>query len=220
MSVETYTSLITSEHSDKPNFMATLIASIGPISLVQDVLSTISNNFDVDNAEGAQLDIVGLWVGVSRFIDTPLTGIYFEWGNASLGWGFGIWQGAYSPTSGLASLPDDSYRTLIKAKIAANSWDGSIQHAYDIWEALFTGTIVLIQDNGDMSMVIGIMGRPLDVVTQALITGGYLPLKPEGVKISYYAIPVDTNPLFCWGGEGIGVAGWGAGSWAKTLIPT
>ncbi len=220
MSVETYTGLITSEHSNKPNFVSTVEASTSPQSLIQDVLATINNKFDVDTAIGKQLDIVGLWVGVSRFINTPLTGVYFEWDNASLGWDFGIWQGEFSPTSGLTALPDDAYRTLIKAKIAANSWSGNIPDAYKIWESVFTDTIVLIQDNQNMTIVIGVVGRPLDVLTQALLTGGYLPLKPEGVGILYYAVPVDENPFFAWGADGSGVSGWGTGSWAKILAPT
>lgn len=220
MSVETYTSLVTSEHLGKPNFIATLTASTSVEVLIQNVLAVINNKFDIDSAVGAQLDILGLWVGVPRLIATPLSGIYFEWDNAELGWAFGIWQGIFSPTTGLTALPDDAYRTLIRAKIAANTWHGNIPDAYAIWEALFTNTIIMIQDNQDMSMVIGVAGQPLDILTQALLIGGYLPLKPEGVNIAYYAIPVDTNPLFAWGAMGSGVSGWGTGSWAKILAPT
>lgn len=220
MSVETYTALVTSEHAHKPKFIATIEANASLESLIQDVLATINPKFDLDSAVGTQLDIVGVWVGVSRFIATPLSGIYFEWDNPDLGWSFGIWKGVFSPTTGLTSLPDDSYRTLIRAKIAANAWKGNIPDAYKIWETLFTGTIIMIQDNQDMTMIIGVTGQPLDVLTQALLIGGYLPLKPEGVRISYYALPVDTNPLFAWGADGSGVAGWGTGSWAKILAPT
>jgi hypothetical protein len=220
MSVETYTALVTSEHAHKPKFIATIEANAGLEAFIQSVLSTINPSFDLDSAVGVQLDTVGVRVGVSRFIATPLSGIYFEWDNAALGWSFGIWKGVFSPTTGLTLLPDDSYRTLIRAKIAANSWKGSIPDAYTIWETLFTDTIVLIQDNQDMSMVIGVTGQPLDVLTQALLIGGYLPLKPEGVRIAYYALHVDTNPLFAWGADGSGVAGWGIGSWAKILAPT
>jgi hypothetical protein len=220
MSLEVYTSLVTSEHNRKPNFMATLEASTSLEVLIQDVLATINHQFDVDSAVGIQLDILGVWVGISRIINTPLSGIYFEWNNASVGWSFGIWKGVFSPTTGLTSLPDDSYRTLIKAKIAANAWHGNIPDAYAIWQTLFTGTIIMIQDNQDMTMVIGVAGQPLDVLTQALLVGGYIPLKPEGVRIAYYALPVDTNPLFAWGANGTGAAGWGSGSWANILAPT
>lgn len=219
--LDTYKNLITSEHKNKPKFMATVEANVKFYVHLQEVLNSLVPKFDVDTAEGAQLDIIGLWVGVSRFIRSPLTGIYFEWdGVASVGWDSGIWQGDFSPTSGLTSLPDDIYRTLIKAKISANRWDGTIPSAYEIWQTLFTNNTIIIQDNQDMSMTVAIVGTILDVLTQALITGGYILLKPEGVRVQYYAIPVDTNPIFVWDSEGDGTGGWDEGSWAQLLIPT
>lgn len=221
MAVETYLELITSEHNDKPKFMATVEISIGVYNRIQEVLSTMVPAFDLDDSVGSQLDDIGKWVGVSRNINTPLSGIYFTWGGAaSVGWSSGIWQGAFSPTSGITSLPDDVYRTLIRAKIAANRWPGTIPSAYDIWAEVFPNSIIIIQDNQDMSMIIGVVGTPLDILTQSLLTGGYIPLKPEGVRIAYYAVPVDSNPIFAWGTEGDGVAGWGEGSWAQLLSPT
>lgn len=219
---ETYQSLVTSQHR-KQKFLALVGISGSFYSRIQFVLNSLQTKFDVDYAVGNQLDIIGLWVGVSRFIRSPITGIYFEWGStASVGWSNGIWQGEFSPTSGLTSLPDDIYRTLIRAKIAANSWNGTIDGAYDIWETIFTNNIIVIQDNQDMSIVIAIVGETVDSLTTALITGGYIQLKPEGVKVDYYAIPVDTNPVFVWGSEGTvdGVAGWGSGSWASLVLPT
>lgn len=222
MSVKTYTDLVTSEHKNKPKFQAMMEASLGPIVRIQDLVKSFPALFDVDDAVGIWLDTVGLWVGVSRFVSTPLTGIYFEWdGTAMVGWNSGIWQGEFSPTSGLTELPDDVYRTLIKAKIAANSWDGSIPNAYDIWETVFTNNIIVIQDNQDMTMTIGIVGPPLDALTQALIIGGYIPLKPEGVGVNFYAIPVDDAPIFAWDSlpDGLGMAGWDVGSWANLIEP-
>lgn len=221
ITTETYTSLITSEHKDKPKFMGVVEIRTKFFAHIQNVLSSMIEKFDVDTAVGDQLDKIGEWVGASRFIRSPLTGVYFEWsGSSSVGWSSGIWQGEFSPTSGLTSLPDDMYRVLIKAKIAANRWDGTIPNAYEIWETVFANNLVVIQDNQDMSIVVAIIGEVLDAVTQALLTGGYIPLKPEGVKVQYYAVPVDTNPLFVWGSEGSGVAGWSEGSWAQTIAPT
>lgn len=222
ITTEIYTSLITSEYRDKPKFKKVVEINTKFYAHLQNVLSSIPELFDIDTAIGKQLDIIGEWVGASRFINTPLTGIYFEWGGtASVGWSSGIWQGQFSPTSGLTSLPDDVYRTLIKAKIAANKWDGTIPGAYEIWEEIFSNNIVVIQDNQDMSMVVAVVGEQLDALTQALLTGGYIPLKPEGVRITYFAVPTDDNPIFVWGTPGgEGTAGWGEGSWAKLLTPT
>ena len=79
----------------------------------------------------------------------------------------------------------------LKARIAANQWDGTRQGAVDAWSVMFDGTGVTfqIQDNADMSMdVLVYTDHPLDAVTTALITGGYLGIKPSGVTINSYTI--------------------------------
>ena len=221
MTKDEYLALITSEHSDKPKFEATVGATVAPLARLQEVLSSFIKEFDIDSAVGVQLDIIGQWVGRPRRIDTPLIGVYFAWDDVvGDGWDSGIWKGPYDPDSGLVDLPDDAYRLLLKAKVAANSWDGTIPGAYAIWAAVFTSSQLVIQDNQDMSMVVGIAGQPLSIVDQALLTNGYVPLKPEGVRIQYYAIAPAAGALFAWDtDEGSALAGWDTGQWAVELIP-
>jgi hypothetical protein len=221
MTNEDYLNLITSEHRGKEKFEATVVAGVSPFSKLQAVMLDLPADFDIDSAVGVQLDAVGAWIGRSRRIDTPLVGVYFAWDDlASDGWESGIWKGPFDPDSGLVDLPDDSYRVLLKAKIAANSWDGTIPGAYAIWATVFTNSQLVIQDNQDMSMVVGIAGQPLSIVDQALLTNGYIPLKPEGVRIQYYAIAPAAGALFAWDtDESTALAGWDTGQWATELIP-
>ena len=222
MTKDEYLALITSEHSDKPKFEATVGATVAPLARLQEVLGSLIKEFDIDSAVGVQLDVIGQWVGRSRRIDTPLTGVYFSWDDVTKdGWDSGIWKGPYDPDSGLVDLPDDAYRLLLKAKVAANNWDGTIPQAYEIWTTAFgTDTYLLIQDNQDMSMVVGIAGIPLTAVEQALLTNGYIPLKPEGVRIQYYAVAPAEGSLFAFDvAEGSALAGWDHSQWATELIP-
>lgn len=222
MTNEDYLSLITSEHRGKEKFEATVVAGVSPFSKLQAVMQGLPADFDIDQAVGVQLDAVGAWIGRSRRIDTPLVGVYFAWDDlASDGWESGIWKGPFDPDSGLVDLPDDAYRVLLKAKIVANSWDGTIPGAYAIWAAVFTNPQLVIQDNQDMSMVVGIAGQPLSIVDQALLTNGYISLKPAGVRMQYYAIAPAAGSLFAWDVEATdALAGWDAGQWATELIPT
>lgn len=220
---EEYLNLITSQHRNKPKFMRVVEIKTSFYTYMKNLISTFPKIFDVDNAVGVQLDVVGYSVGASRFIETPLTDVFFEWDNENLGWERGIWKDELTPMSGLAVLPDDIYRTLIKAKIAANQWDGTVDEAYKIWDAIFPNNTIIIQDNQNMTIIVAIVGEPLDALTQALLTGGYLPLKPEGVGVEYYAIQVDTNPIFVWDGlgtPGLATAGWDEGSWSQLILPT
>lgn len=224
MAVSDYLGLITSEHASQPNFRRSIAALVGPLVGLQMVLDQMGGNaFDLDLATGAQLDIVGQWVGVSRNLHIPLTGVYFSWDDAANdGWNSGTWQGPNDPSSGLIQLPDDAYRTLLYAKIAANNWNGTIPGAYAVWAIAFTGSFLLIlQDNQDMSLTIGIAGEPMPIVQQALLTGGYIQLRPAGVRIAYYAVVPTPGPLFAWDvTSGSALAGWGTGQWGEILLPS
>lgn len=219
--IQDYVDLITSEFADQPKFTSMVSADVAPMVRVQALLETMIAIFDIDTPPvGNQLDIIGQWVGVTREVAIPITGVFFSWDgtDASLGWDSGTW--APSDASEITTLPDDAYLTLIKAKIAANVWDGTTNGAYAIWNSLFTDFTILIQDHQDMSYAVGIVGAVIDPLTQALITGGYIPLKPEGVRISEYFIAVDTGPVFAWDVPlNALLGGWDEASWAKEIFP-
>lgn len=219
LSVDDYLALVTTQHSDRPKFMASLRAALEQMLAANNLVVAIEGAFDIDTAIGVQLDILGEWIGRTRYLAVPLVGAYFSWDDTALdGWDSGFWKGAFDPDSGLVVLPDEPYRTLLKAKIAANHWDGSIPGAYEVWRGAFGDSpAILIQDNQDMTMIIGIVGPPLDAVTKALITGGYIPLKPEGVGVNYIVSP-DSGPLFAWDvANGSTLDGWEIGRWGIPL---
>lgn len=185
--VTQWTNLVTSEHNQQPKYMAMLAAVFQPLADTLQTLQQVPADFDLDTAVGAQLDTIGLWVGVTRNLQLAITGVYFAWDTVGLGWDDGAWQGPGDPTSGLLVLPDAQYRTLLRARIANNQWNGTIPGAYASYAVLFAGTgyNINIKDNGDMTMVVTVTGPPLDAITAAIVTGGYLDLKPAGVLATY-----------------------------------
>ncbi|HHL4079952.1 DUF2612 domain-containing protein [Burkholderia sola] len=214
-----YTALITSEHRHLPRFSAVLGALVQPLVDQMNVLQSMPGKFDLDNAVGVQLDDVGLWVGVSRKIRTPLSGIYFSFDVGGLGFDQGIWKGPFDPDTGLTVLDDDTYRLVIRAKIGANHWDGTLASSAAILNSIFdSGTYVFIEDHQDMSMTIGISGKVPSAVFLALLAGGYIPLKPEGVRVNYTIVTtVDSAPLFGFDMSGSYVAGFDVGAWGKPI---
>lgn len=132
-----YTGLITSEHSDKPKYMAMVGAVAQPLVDALNVSQGMPDDFDLDTAIGVQLDQVGLWIGIGRRINTPLTGVYFSFDTVGLGFDQGVWKGPFDPDTGVIELDDETYRLLLRAKIAANHWDGMMETSKPILDAVF-----------------------------------------------------------------------------------
>ena len=214
----TYTSLITSEHADKPNFMATVAALVQPFVDAQTVLSFLASEaFDIDQAVGVQLDQVGLWVGRSRFVSIPLAGVYFSLDDANLGFDQGNWQGQFDPVAGVVVLDDDTYRALLFAKIIMNTWDGSANQAAEALDQIFRlspGTFATIQDNFDMTMTVGVSGviPPASVIS--LVTNNEFDVRPVGVGINYFVTSVNTRALFGLDIQDSSIAGFDTGAWS------
>ena len=222
MDVQDYLNLIPSANANQPDFNAVVTINVSVGSRVQQLLQSMIALFDIDLPPvGDQLDIIGQWVGVSRNVSIPISGIFFTWdGPASEGWDYGTWAAQADATT-ITVLPDDAYLTLIKAKIAANNWDGTTNGAYAIWNSLFSGFEILIQDYQNMTYAMAFVGGIVDSLTLALITGGYIPLRPEGIEITNYFIgPPSGGPVFAWDSDATYLQGWDTGSWATEVAPT
>lgn len=217
MSVDTYLDLIPSANRDKPDFLAMLTAYLQPLSDGIDLSVAMVDLFDLDTAVGSQLDDIGLWIGRSRYLTVPLTGVYFTY-NTGPGYNSGIYKGPFDPSTGLVALPDSFYRLLLKATAAANQWDGTIPGAYAAYAILLQGTVfeVLIYDYQDMTMAFALLGGVPDAITAALFTGGYLSLKPDGVRVRDYIIPVVDGPVFGYSSpvQNPNIAGYNVGAYA------
>ena len=209
-----YTQLIPSENAAKPKFTAMVAAVTGCFADANNSAQSIEAAFDLDTAAGAQLDSIGRWVGASRYVSAPLSGIYFAFDTAGLGWDQGSWKGPYDPSEGLQGLDDATYRTLIRAKIAANHWDGTVASLLAILGVIFTDplTTTYVVDNQDMTMTIGMVGSTPSAINMALLTGGYLVPKPSGVRIIYGG--VTPGPVFGFDTSTSLIAGFDVGVWS------
>ncbi|MGD8188581.1 DUF2612 domain-containing protein [Brevibacillus ginsengisoli] len=159
MSITPYLNLITSQHSDKPKYMAWLTAVLEKGDAAVTVVNNIPSAFDVENAVGVQLDTQGELIGRSRYLPFQLAD-------------------GTSPV-----LDDSNYRVALKAKIAQNQWNGTIPQIYDLWSNLFPNALLKIRDNQDMSMQATIRGE-LGLQSVQLVTVGYILPKPAGVRLN------------------------------------
>lgn len=212
-----YLALVTSEHIKQPNYADTITVSTKGFV---DIISTLNNSskaFDIDVAVGAQLDVVGEWVGASRQLTAALTGVYFSLDDLDLGLDQGSLQGRYDPSTGLVALPDDSYRILLYARILANQWDGTTDGIYNVWETMLSNEpdppVLLIQDNGNMSIIYALLGGSISAIFKDLFFSGKLLVKPEAVRIAGYMIqPIPDTPYFGLDCENSSISGLDVGA--------
>lgn len=211
-----YLQYIPLANRQKPKFSSTIKLITTPPEKLQQTFKI--QDFDIDMANGKQLDIIGEWVGISRFITIPLL-IYFSFDDVNLGFDKGFWQGEYDSNKELKELDDESYRILLKAKIAINHWDGTNETLPEIYRRVFdnTDTNVFHVDNFDMSMSIYYVGKILNPILKSIIKNDYLNIKPAGVRIKHLTISLDNTSLFGFDIENKYITGFDSGSWQIDL---
>lgn len=223
-----YTDRITNYHATKPKFFDHVDLSTRPFIDIARSMSGFISAFDIDTAVGVQLDILGLWIGCSRIVSQPISGVYFCWDTDGLGYDQGVWQGPYDPDSGYTSLSDDTYRIVLKTKIAINNWDGRNDSLPPILDAATAGSGLKMQivDNQDMTISVWVFPEAdiSDVSLEliAAIKQGYLTVKAAGVRAGDIQTPsVETpsegNRFFGFDMDNDYITGFDAGAWGVNL---
>lgn len=164
-----------------------LLTYLDLLSQNLDSTANIENFYDqvwnIDTAEGWGLDFWGEIVGVSRIL--TVTSQYFGFANANDVNIVGFDQAPlYSGQSltGNVSLTDDAFRTLIRAKAAANISDCSIPSINAIMTTLFGSSGVCYCTDGlDMTMTYVFEFTLSPVQISIIETAGVLP-RPAGVS--------------------------------------
>lgn len=196
-----YYGLLTSQYQapNSPKLNALLYVLLKKFDDVSQCLVQMTAALDLDNAVGAQLDLLGTIAGAARTLP-------------------------FQPSFGASPVLDDAtYRVYIKAKIAQNQWDGTIDALYGVWAYLFPTARITIADNQNMTATLYINGvsNPLllDMIagyaingaTSGVVNSGLIVPRPEGVE---YSFELGTLPVFGFDFNNSYVAGWDAGHWA------
>ena len=194
-----YTDLISNYHAGKPKFVKHVDLSTRPLIDVSGSVSGLISAFDIDTGVGAQLDILGQWIGVARTVAAPISGVFLEWDKERVGWDQGIWLGPYQSSDALTYLSDDVYRVVLKARVGINNWNGQNGALPDILE---TALKMIILDNQDMtiSVLIVIDSEYLMSLTDRLIfdsgmnRGPFISLPDDYTPSRYDINPIDKLP--------------------------
>ena len=223
-----YTDLITNYHRGKLLFVDHVDLSTRPLTDTSTALQNLLTAFDIDSAVGVQLDVLGEWIGRTRIVSQPISGVYFSFDTDGLGWDQGVWQGPYDPDAGFTSLSDDTYRIVLKAKIAINSWDGQNDSLPAILETALDGSGLRMQivDNQDMTISVWVFPEEdISLVSRELLAAirqGYLTVKAAGVWAGDIQTPSIETPsegtrFFGFDMDNQYIAGFDDGAWEKKL---
>lgn len=184
-----YADLLILQYRSKPKARETVKMG-AQIYLGDTVLLQLQDILDIDKAVGAQLDIIGKILDVPRIIqgiNPEVRYFSFEKTNAK---GFstknklsdGIWKNASNSLWSIYSLPDNSYRLLLKFKAIKNRLRASMGEIDNLLYEIFGNNIYMV-NNTDLSITYYISDNIL-VPAQAAIALGYLGA-PVGVKANY-----------------------------------
>lgn len=159
--------------------------------------------FDVDNAVGAQLDIIGKIVGAQReILGLTIDKKYFSYESAPEPNGFNragdvkkgvLFKNRRNSKESVYTLLDPDYRSLIKFKIASNHAKASMGDIDDVVFAVF-GNDATVINNKNMTITY--------MITSANVPGliavyklGYLP-RPNGVGVDLILNVPHLNLIF------------------------
>ncbi|MBC8947235.1 DUF2612 domain-containing protein [Xenorhabdus indica] len=213
-----YLKLITPQHRDSPKFVAHVDLITRLLSDITQSTLQLNEAFSLDKAVGVQLDAVGEWIGLSRYVKTPIVGVYFSLDTEAVGFDQGSWKRKYDSDSGFTELDDETYRTLLRVKIEANHWDGSGEMLESIYQRILpdSKTTLFFVDNQNMTMDVFMTGGVIPEVIKAVIRQGYLNIKPEAVRVNNYINSAHCG-LFGFDIQHDVIAGFDTGGWAVRL---
>jgi hypothetical protein len=207
-----YVARLASIYRNQPKASATVALFVK--QLQADGLALLLNPaYDLSQAQGAQLDVIGKYVGVSRDVQVPDTRPYFGFSTESYPAGDqnpngftlvnsiatnaqGIWYRIQFANQSTSQLSDFSYRQLIQLKIMTNASDCTMAAIQDLIAVLFPGQLRL-RDNLDMSATY-FYGAGFQLPLSVLVNS--FP-RPMGVEIAAqtdvgFDVLVDGAPAF------------------------
>lgn len=196
--VDYYVNLLIIQYNGKPKAAATIRAITEQI-VASGIYTDVLNAYNIDTAVGAQLDVIGKYVGVDRFFSVTDPVDYFAFTDyveadpdsedkyglvTYANFETEVGNGVLNYNSVLTidnKLVDDDYRVIIKLKIIQNNSNHSHRSIDDsIFE--FFGDAVRPDSIGNMQMTYFITSQLTPVIQAALIKN-ILP-RPMGVGLN------------------------------------
>lgn len=149
------------------------------------VADEIRYSYDIDNATTFELDVLGRIVGITRSFESSVELNPSAFGKQTSQFGGQITQFGAATLVESNELSNEIYRILIRAKIAKNTNNATLDGIVSALNYIVPSPNTVIKDNEDMTFTIS-FGQPLtDVQRFVLNTFDILP-RPQGVEFLGY----------------------------------
>jgi hypothetical protein len=183
---EYYANLLTRQFATSASFVSMITARAQCFVNIGTCLQTMDAAFSIQNAVGVQLDQIAASHNITRVLQ-------------------------FQPRNGVSPvLVDSDFRTLILAKIAADRFSGSIDSLQPIWQTLYPGATIVVQDNHNMSATVLFVGA-FTSLQQDMITHGLIVPQSQGVLFTY---SFSTLPVLGFDEQDGNIAGFDSGNWS------
>lgn len=189
-------SRVINEYRSKPRMTKwlTMLPEIANEQLER-ALDQVYGSYDVDTVSGEQLDVIGRIVGVPRPILRGAAYDVFGYSGNDTYTNYNV--APYIGDGAMVDTPlnNDLYRKLVKAKIARNVSDGTIDSIIELVEMIIDIKVMALIDNGDMTFDIGIASE-LDNTTEYLLNNFDIIPRPQGVRLGViFILPVNISDV-------------------------
>ena len=190
-----YVNLLIKQYWEKPKAAAEIEMKASSWRRSFDWLSSFENEFDLDNATGDRLDIIGRIVGIGRAIPYAVPKIAFGFDENPNSRGFddlfsplddrAPFQDLFESASTELALDDNAYRQFIRAKIAKNTFGPYLSgnDFLSIQDAVINifGGLAYVTDNYDMTLTLHVSSVFNSVTLDSILKMSLIP-KPQGVR--------------------------------------
>lgn len=172
---------IYSQYRDKPKFVDWLSIARRMGGSINDAALAVRESYDIDKAQGVQLDTIGRIVVFPRDFIGQLTMQTAEF-DLSDGAECGDSDAIFSESSvsNDATMSDDLYRLAIKAKIMKNNGDATVESIIQTVVFLVNPDFLRVNDVENMSFAIEFAGNITQIQRWALFNADLIQI-PQGV---------------------------------------
>lgn len=207
--VDETVNLLIKQYWEKPKAKAEIELQASSWETTRAFLDALDPAFDLDNAIGAQLDVLGRIVGISRSVPDVIPKVYFGFSINPNNEGFaskfdpmrigGPFYSKFSSAFTDLQLGDNDYRFFIRIKAALNRAAGYVSSdryisIQDVVLSAFEGRAYVV-DNLDMTLTLYV-SSVISLDRLRLIQALNLLPKPQGVR---YKVIIQAEPGLTFG---------------------